>query len=349
MLALFLAQASAAGKSVDLSAQFPGAAVRNQGATNTCHVFSTIAQLEAAVHRRYGLTIPLSEADLFVRKVIEDPGYYQKVREAMASVTGVEPVYRFVEWGDAKEDIEFAVKNGIARADTAPWPAFSKRYDAFVKGQRAELNAHDKILVMIGGAKTDLHREDSVMSAQEMAIHSDYFASVRQNNFRKIDAEMTADQFSARKTFNEFLKQLEGRTHAEAEDLLLGKEPQRAKDHQLYKTLLQGFRVEQKFYDSKELADDACRAASADRRAALIATFDKGIPAGLSMDVGGLKEWGVDKGPASHAFTVTGYTTDAGGKVFLQSRNSWGGDNPSISEDRFCRISRILKVLGPTE
>lgn len=341
---------AAAGKSVDLSAQFPGAAVRNQGATNTCHVFSTVALLEAALHRRWGLKTALSEADLFVRKVIKDPAYYQKVTEAIGRTLGTEPAYRFVEWGSAADDIAFAVANGIAKAETAPWPAFVKRYEDFKAGQLEALRAKDDHLLMLRGAAAQVDRDAERTAARDMAIRSDYFAGVNRANFSRIKAQIRSAQYAEEKSFQSFLNRIKGKTHAEAEALLLGASPALAEEHALLKTLLAGMRVDVKTFDSKELrTEDACRAAGAGRGAILAASFDRGIPAGLSMDVGALKEWGVSDGPASHAFTVTGYTTDAAGRVSLQSRNSWGGKNPPVPDSRFCRISRIVRVLTPAE
>jgi hypothetical protein len=60
------AQARELPVSVDLSAQFsPGE--RLQQNLNSCHAFAAVALMEAAVYRRTGETIRLSEADLWVR------------------------------------------------------------------------------------------------------------------------------------------------------------------------------------------------------------------------------------------------------------------------------------------
>lgn len=344
------AASAASPKAVDLSGQFPGAAVRDQGATNTCHVFSTVALLEAALNRRWGLSVALSEADLFVRKVIMNPGYYQKVTEAIGRSQGSEPAYRFVEWGSASDDIEFAIANGIAKAATAPWPAFAKRYEDFKNGQLRDLRAHDDNLVLLKGVAAQVDKDADRTAARNRAIHSDYFASVDRANFARIQMQIRSQQFAEEKTFQSFLKRIKGKTQAEAEALLLGGDPQLAKDHAVFKSLLAGMRVEVKSFDSKEIpSEEACRAAGAGRGANLRASFDRGIPVGLSMDVGALKEWGVGNGPASHAFTVTGYSTDAAGRISLQSRNSWGGNNPPVPDSRFCRISRIVKVLSSVE
>ena len=348
-LLLLAAPAGAAGKSVDLSAQFPGAAVRTQGATNTCHVFSTVSLLEAAFRRRWDFGEAFSEADLFVRKVVKDPEYYDQVRKAIGSAHGDQPAYRFVEWGNAPADIAFAIKHGIAKAATAPWPEFAKRYAAFEKAQRDDLGAHDDQVVTMSGVQQDLKRDFDVLGREEQAGRMDYFANVRRSQLQQVQGEISAVQFSAKKTFFAFLTQVQGRTFAEGEDILLGVDPKRAKEHELFQRLMSGFRVQVKTYDDVELPDEKCRAAGADRKAALLAFFDRGIPLGLSMDVGGLKEWGVAKGPARHAFTVTGYKTGDDGKISLQSRNSWGGVNPEVSEDRFCRISRLVAVLTDRE
>lgn len=268
---------AASAKSVDLSAQFPGAAVHGRGAANTCHVFSTMALLEAAVKRRWGVSAALSEADLFVRKLASDSDYYRRARKALDGARGAEPVCRFLAWGDAKEDIEFAVDNGVAKAEDAPWPAFARRYDGF--------------------AKEPLPRRTQV----------GYSASVE----------------SAGSAL--------------------------AKERAASRSLLQGFRVFRKNYESKELPSEACRAAGADRRRALVESFDRGVPAGVNINVAGLPEWGPDQGFAGRAFTATGYTTDEQGRVLLQSRDSRGAVNPPVPEERFCRISRILQVLGPAE
>lgn len=64
---------TAAPETVDLSAQFPTLALRTQNDTGACHIFSTVALLEAALNRRWGLKLQLSEADLFVRRMIKSP------------------------------------------------------------------------------------------------------------------------------------------------------------------------------------------------------------------------------------------------------------------------------------
>jgi hypothetical protein len=355
LLCLTLLRASASfaaeAKTVDASSQFPGAAVRDQGNTNGCHVFSTVALLEAAVSRRWKITAALSEADLFVRKIVKDPDYYKQVAAALANSRGAEPAYRFVEAGDAPSDIDFAIKNGIATAETAPWPAFAQRYADFQKQQRTDLNAHDGVAVSLAGAQESVKGDFDEVGRQEMAGRMDYFGKVQEENLRQVQMSITLNQLAAQRTFQKFLAQVQGRTQTEGEDMLLGKNPELAKDRARYRALLYGFRVDQKSYDSAELTDEACDKAGAQRKAALVASFDRAVPVpvGLSMDVGGLKEWNITKGPASHAFTVVGYTSDAQGRISLHSRNSWGGFNPDVPESRFCRISRIVKVLTDQE
>lgn len=55
--------------SVDLSEQFPPGE-RRQHDLNSCHAFAAVGLLEAAIYRRAGGTLRLSDADLWVRQLV---------------------------------------------------------------------------------------------------------------------------------------------------------------------------------------------------------------------------------------------------------------------------------------
>lgn len=99
---------------VDLSYQFePGR--RSQGKLNSCHAFTAVALIEAAYFRKFGRTIRLSEADLFVRR----------------NALPVWPFLRFFQGGLARPDVRAALDEGVLPGDY--YPAFEERYHAFAK------------------------------------------------------------------------------------------------------------------------------------------------------------------------------------------------------------------------
>lgn len=101
-------------KSVDLSYEFePG--YRKQGSLNSCHAFVAVALIESAYFRKYGKTVRLSEADLFVRT------------NALPAV----PFLRFFEGGLARQDLKRALREGVLKGDY--YPEFEARYAAFKK------------------------------------------------------------------------------------------------------------------------------------------------------------------------------------------------------------------------
>jgi len=344
LAALLAPAALAAGpESADLGGQFPDAATRDQGATGSCHIFTTVSLIEAALYRRHGLHLPLSEADLFVRKVVSDPDYYDRARKAVGADDAA-AAYSFVEGGSPYDDISFALKNGVAKAATAPWSAFAARYDAYKKKRKAEIEAKRERVVASAGGVAQVKEDYAAIGRAEAAGGTDYFASVARSNLRRIEPRIVGHHLAELASFREFLDQVEGRSPAEAEALLHGDPRRLASDRASVRAMTGPFRVRK--LDFK--AD--CKDAGAAQKAGLLAALDRGIPVTVTMELGGLKEWGQERAKsARHAFTVTGYARDAAGAVTLKSRNSWGGDNPDVPQSRFCRINRVVAVLTDKE
>lgn len=358
LLCLRLLPGPAAGalpQTVDLAAQFPGAAVRDQGSTGGCHVFSTIALLEAALHRRWGLSLALSEADLFVSKVIKDKGYYNRVITGVRRGESTEFVYSFVEGGDPGDDIEFALKHGIAKARTAPWPAFAKRYDGFRKAQRAAIDDLQDKFIPLNAAAKDVKEDLNRVGEQEAAGLTDYFGAVQRHSLQQVSFKIDGARLMAKDRFLDFLEQAVGKNEAEAEALLLGKDPQLAKDRLSSKILMSGFRVTKTDFTEPPIPwgttpEQRCAQQIPARKAVLMLALSHKIPVVVSLELAGLAAWGqAAEKTAKHAFTVTGYVTDAAGSVTLKSRNSWGGDNPDLPEKDFCRVYRVTAALTNQE
>lgn len=334
--------------SVDLSGQFPTAADRSQGDTGTCHVFASISLLEAALFRRHGLRHPLSEADLFVRQIIMKPGYYSQVQKVLTADPGAKAVYALVEGGSVLEDARFAIANGAVKQQNAPWKDFEARYAAFEAQQLAKIGKEAAVVQMTGSALKDL-KEDRARPAP--AVGSDNIENIRQAHLQRVETRVAGINLEARRGFAAFLSQIEGKTAAEAEKPLLGDSPKLVEDRRAYKALLYKFTAAPWDFAvaSSTNTEPRCLALGADRKKALLASFMKGIPVSVNMDLDGLPEWGSFKGRSLHAFTATGYVTDKEGGLVLKTRNSWGGDNPDIPEKRFCRISRIVVVRTDQE
>lgn len=335
---------AAAPRSADLSAQFPDAAARDQGVTGGCHIFTTVSLVEAALFRRHGLHLPLSEADLFVRKVVADPDYYDRARKAVGAGDGAASAYTFVEGGSPYDDIVFALTHGVAKGATAPWSAFAARYDAYKKKRKTEIEEKRERVVETAGGVEQVREDYDRIGRDEAAGYSDRIAQAGRANLRRVETAVTRHHLASLTSFRAFLDQIAGKSSAEAETLLLGDPKILAADRASVKTMTAPFRVRKLDFTT------GCGDGGAARKAGLLAALDRGIPVTVAMELGGLKEWGQEKNKsARHAFTITGYARDAGGAVTLKSRNSWGGDNPEVPESRFCRISRVVAVLTDKE
>jgi len=138
-------------------------------------------------------------------------------------------------------------------------------------------------------------------------------------------------------------------------DYLSGKDPGAAAERAKVKAELAGFRVEHRSYDAGgndevEKTAAQCRAASAAQRTMLLSELRQNRPVAVSMNLIGLSAWGQtkDSRDAYHAFMIVG-AKNTGGKRIFQSRNSWGGNNPDVSEDELCRVYGITTVLTPGE
>lgn len=96
----------------DLSSHFADGP-RRQGHVNSCHSFVAVALVESAYFRRYGRTIRLSDADLFVRGRAKG-------------------LLRGRETGLVRPDVRLALDGGVLPGDyyaefVSRWPAFKKK------------------------------------------------------------------------------------------------------------------------------------------------------------------------------------------------------------------------------
>ena len=318
--------------------------MRNQGATGSCHIFTTVSLIEAALYRRHGLHLPLSEADLFVRKVVADPDYYDRARRAVGAGDGAASAYTFVESGSPYDDIVFALEHGVAKGATAPWSAFAARYDAYRIKRKSEIEEKRDRVVMTAGGVEQVKKDYDEIGRSEASGNSDHFAQVARANLRRVEVKIDQAHAYSLTSFRALLDQIAGKSPAEAQALLLGDPKVLAADRASVKAMTGPFRVRKLDFKTD------CKDAGAAQKAGLLAALNHGIPVTIAMELGGVKEWGQEKAKtARHAFTITGYDRDASGGVVLKSRNSWGGDNPDVPESGFCRISRVVAVLTDKE
>jgi hypothetical protein len=340
-------------EAVDLSWQFPTDATRDQGDTGSCHVFTTVALLEAALKRRWNLAHTLSEADLFARKVVADPDYYDGAKKAVASGKGLAPVYEFIEAGSVIDDLRFAIAHGAVRQETAPWADFEKRYLKFVADQKAAIDPKVKAVAQTGDLLQEVRSAHDRVTP-ETGGGADRTAQIYHANVRRVETKISGAYYGAQDDLSRFLAQIEGRTEAEAQGVLLGDDPKLAKERAVYKSLFTGFTAskwefETPAADAKQPSEKACRDAGAERKTALLAALLKGVPVAVTLDLGGLAEWGKYPLGSRHAFTITGYEKGKDGGIVLKSRNSWGGKNPDVDEKRFCKISRVVVLRTDKE
>ncbi len=356
LVLLLLAPAARAGTvstaTVMFDDQFPDPASRDQGGVGSCHAFTTVSLMEAALWRKHKKRYWLSEADLFVQKVVEDPAYYAKARTAL----GANAAYKFLEGGSPYDDCEFARTKGVAFAEHAEWGAFEKKYLAWKKERQKEVETGRSQVKMTGGALEDIKKDYESIAASERN-GSDRLAQVSRVHLQRVETKTGGMHVENVRNFQGFLDQVAGRTKREAEGRLLGDVSVLEDDRKEVVRLAAGFKTIKLDFPYKLPPksavdpDAACRELGAKAKAGLLAALKKKVPVALSMDIGGLPEWGQrgNFGSAWHAFTITGYTLDVSGALTLHSRNSWGGLNPDVPETRFCRIMRVTAVKTASE
>lgn len=352
LLALFLLLSTplraAEPEKVDLSDQFPDAALRSQGNTGSCHIFTSVSLLEAALYRRWKLRLPLSEADLFVRKIIEKPDYYDEVKQRVQDSHGTSTAYELDEGGFPADDLEFAMAKGVALAKTVSWAEFEARYIDFRFSDLGWIKRHQQPLVDSEHDKTQTQTGLDTLGQEEGDGQKDSFVGLDRSLLLKIKSQAGKQAGDARKRFIDFLDQGGGKSPALVEKLLLGEDPQIAKDRAVVKDLSSGFTVKKKSFAykaAKRPADALCAAAGAAQKALLLFTLRRGLPMSIAMDIGGLSAWDMSYKPeAHHAFTILGFELDSQGQMTLKSRNSWGKKNPDVPENQFCRITAAAIV-----
>ncbi|MBI5622306.1 MAG: hypothetical protein HY924_00860 [Elusimicrobia bacterium] len=110
----------------DLSGQFPDPAVRNQCSVGSCHSFSSIGTVEAALRRAYGAKVRLSEADLFINMKVKKPELFAD--SYVKSDTDGNPRHQLSEGGFPEDNLAYALENGVATDKTVPYADMMARY-----------------------------------------------------------------------------------------------------------------------------------------------------------------------------------------------------------------------------
>lgn len=337
---------------VDLSAQFPpDAAERSQGVAGTCHDFAAIALLEAAIHRRIGGHLALSQADLFIQDTLlnDDVG----TRSAMAPGGvdgGIQHYYdpylgsgykgkHSVDEGDsAPFDLQMALNHGVAPQADLPYSSF---YPAYEKA-------------IVPGLERDMKRADVELAALDKAEHIGPKQTVSVDGAQVgVDAEgreallQTRIDPAQRRRVQAFLQGLDPRSLGTLEAGRLN-----------VRQLLAGARVSSwsaPGFDSKTVltkTPSQCLAAGARAGELIARELQAGRPVALGIDVAGLKGWTWEKSKdvLMHSVVVDGLEPGNGESLRFLVLNSWGPkyDIP-IGADELCHIAQLVDLANPGE
>lgn len=117
---------------VDLLPTLTGPCDRDQASIGSCHAFSAVAILEAAYYRKFKQKTRFSEADIFMRRTMLDPGLYAEFCKSGTC--------ELSEGNGAKEDLEYAIREGVAT---------SFQYKDFLARYRKYREAEEKNLASI--------------------------------------------------------------------------------------------------------------------------------------------------------------------------------------------------------
>lgn len=338
LTAVLAGSAAAADRALDVSHTLPDGPTRNQSDAGSCHSFAATGLVESALYRQYGVRLRLSEADLFVGRIVTDKDYYDSAAAAMRKVqgTGKEAADTDVsEGGFPGADVDFVLGRGMATN-------FSADYATMMLTYRRMRDAEQRTM-------RDIARQNANYAPNGNAFSKWYY-----NTFVPLFydpgahwAELSTSPQARRVT----------------ETALLGgpdNSKRLAAERELVKKALAGFKKEEASFPHLKVKSETvilrpqCRAAGKKQKAWIAAQLAKGRPVAISMRLGGASEWGsrwTDKDieDSNHAFLITGLAEEADGTVSLVTRNSWGGKNPNVGEDRFCRIYSALTLTAPND
>lgn len=338
ILTAALAGTSAAAElTLDVSRTLPDAPTRNQADAGSCHSFAATGLVESALYRQYGLRLRLSEADLFVGRIVTDKDYYDEAAAAMRRAQGSGKPPKEVEvseGGHPSSDVDFVLGRGMATN-------FAADYATMMLSYRRMRDAEQRTMAGIA-------RDNADYAPGGNSFQKWYF-----NTFVPLFYDPGAHWAEL---------QTKPQSRKITEMALLGG-PENAKrlaaERELVKKALAGFKkAEASFARHKPTSGTAkdpklCRAAGQKAGAWVRGQLEKGRPVAISMGVGGAQEWGSqpdepDIDDSNHAFLITGLASEKG-KVTLVTRNSWGGRNPGVGEDRFCRIYAAATLTAPND
>jgi len=301
-------------ESADLSDQFPDPGNRDQEATSSCHVFGSVALLEAAVWREFGERVVLSEADLFVQRKILTPDYLQM---ALAAYEDERPVF-FLEGGYPRENLQYAIEHGVATQDVISWGDFYERYHVFEKARRLTIEADREAFQQ--------------MPAVDRYFYY-WFVGDPGKRFGDSLQEDTAREIG------------EGMLLGGRDDVKKSRKRTRTKWLGQFVTKFEDFPFLKDEWD--DMTEEECREKGQDAKEAILGHLCADRPVSLSMRLKGLSAWGkeAETTHANHAFAVVGFESDADENVTLHTRNSWGGSHPDVPEEDLCRIYGVDSVL----
>lgn len=332
------AAAQAADLSADVSSTLPDVPARNQSNAGSCHSFAATGLVESALYRQFGLRLRLSEADLFVGRIVTDKDYYDAAAETIRKVQGSRGAPGSVdvsEGGHPAADVDFVLGRGMATN-------FSADYATMMLSYRRMREAEKKTM-------QDIARQSADYAPSGNSFQKWYFNTLVPLFYDpgKHWAELSTTPQSRKIT----------------EMALLGG-PDNAKrlagERELVRQALAGFKKEEASFPILKVKSETvvyreqCRKAGQKQKEWITGQLRKGRPVAISMRIGGAKEWGSswtdkDVEDNNHAFLITGYSDGTDGTVSLATRNSWGGDNPAVGEDRFCRIYRAVTLTAPND
>lgn len=316
LLALLLAPAPAFADQDDFSDHY--GSPRDQCGTGACHVFASVALLEAAMRRRRRDSEPvrLSDADLFLQASVingrnEEPDAPRQdiARGAARREPPILMEKKLVEGGWPHLDLEHALRRGVARQETVTWGDFLPRFEAFRKRRRAEFAAARRALGRAGGAEDETEAliayEESLVPSRERRQEEESF----------------------------FYRDL----------------PRVEADREEVHRLLSGFSVHRSTFASMvPKREDAaeCRRRGRAVRERLKEDFIVRRPNLVCLLLDGLEGWGARRAQhAKHCVAIAGWEQPRGGPLTLYTRNSWGRTiHPEIPEEQFCRIHDVVSL-----
>ena len=297
---------------VNLSSLFPGPPIRNQNNIQNCSIFSATALYEAELKINYNITLPLSEADAFVQSRMAHtlhflgPTFRQHWDES-------DPKNYIDETNSIYSDLLNLQQTGMVPQFYVPYQEFCNNFDGVTE------NVINQVQTVFSNCQMDNSNPESSISEFQKAkeLIRTFFSNTNFEHllYPSVTFDLTSTRNLLKNTFASFIPIKEVFSSPAESDQLRS---DHSKCQELSSTIF------------NQISSILCM----------------GHPVAVMMNISHYPRLNkANHDNLYHALVITGLQKNEEGKYMFQTRNSWGGFNPSIPTEDLCRITSMQYFL----